>query len=414
MEPNVGTAHIAAKKGLVALGGHSILALIVDDSASDAELMAAELRRRGFAGDIRHLASRADVEAAATLKPDIILLDYHVPGLTGEDGLRLVRGQWPDIPVIFVTGTIGEDRAVELVRRGATDYVLKDRLGRLTMVVDRALREQAQAREHARLEARLRDHERLEMLGRLAGGVAHDFANIVASADGFAQLAVAELPAQSEAADLLVGIRESLSRAKALTSQLLSFARGTPKAPELLDPHDVVVEMLPMLRQLLPANVTLTASWDSGPSHVLADRSQLEQVIVNLVVNARDAMPDGGPIEITGGTADIDDGSAFEVPVDAGCFVRIAVSDEGCGISDHVRAHMFEPCFSTKAPGKGTGLGLTTVHRIVASSQGGIAVQSGSGTGSTFVIYWPLAPRTPRLARRRARGESDAAARPTD
>jgi PAS domain S-box-containing protein len=238
--------------------------------------------------------------------------------------------------------------------------------------------------ERIRLEAELRQAQKMEALGRLAGGVAHDFNNLVTAIAGYAQLARRSAPAGDERLNGdLEAIVDAAGRAAALTRQLLSFSRRQVVETERLDAARLVRGMEEMLRRLVGEHVSLDLHASDGDCWVDAEPSQLEQILLNLAVNARDAMPSGGRLSISC------------CPADGERSVRITVADCGTGMDDVVRARLFEPFFTTKGPGKGTGLGLATVYGIVDSYGGSIAVESHLGDGTTFTVDLPRALRAP-------------------
>jgi len=238
-------------------------------------------------------------------------------------------------------------------------------------------------------EAQLREAQRLEALGRLAGGVAHDFNNLLTTISGNAKLMLEEIPAGDPLREEAESIVRTSSRAEALVDQLFAFARSGELAVEEVDVNSVVHDLEPLLHQLVPTGTTLVVSPDPTIGPALVDPARLEQVIVNLVVNARDAMPDGGTLRL-GTSATVD---SVASPGEPGCReVVVTVSDTGIGMDPETRARIFEPFFTTKEPGRGTGLGLATVHRIVEQSGGRIVVESQLGLGTTFRVVLPGSP----------------------
>ena len=244
--------------------------------------------------------------------------------------------------------------------------------------------------ERRQLEEDLRQSQKMESIGRLAGGVAHDFNNLLTAINGYSALCLEDLDPSHELYEPLFEILKAGDRAANLTSQLLAYSRKQMIAPRLSSLNSLVADIDGMLRSLLGEAILLTTELPSGLDPVLIDRSQVERILINLVVNARDAMPDGGSLRIE--TANVSllptsQGAA----ADSGPFVMLAVSDSGAGMSDEVMAHLFEPFYTTKRAGKGTGLGLSTVYGIVAQSGGHIAIESAHGEGTTFRIYFPRA-----------------------
>jgi PAS domain S-box-containing protein len=233
--------------------------------------------------------------------------------------------------------------------------------------------------------------QKMESVGRLAGGIAHDFNNMLTAISGFAQLLVLDLAPGSPESENAEAILRASHQAAALTRQLLAFSRRQVLEPVVVDPDHSIAEMEPMLRRIIGEDVELQTSLRSAVGHVLADPAQLEQVVLNLAVNARDAMPHGGRLTIETGRASFDSAYASEhFAVEPGDYVMIAVSDSGVGMDTATRAHIFEPFFTTKEFGKGTGLGLATVYGIVRQSGGHIWLYSEPGEGTTFKVYLPL------------------------
>jgi PAS domain S-box-containing protein len=234
-----------------------------------------------------------------------------------------------------------------------------------------------------RLEAQLRQADRMDSIGRLAGGVAHDFNNLLTAMLGYVDLAAMGLPEGAEGRRQLALATEAAEQAAALTRQLLLFARQDPMKPETVDLNRTLARMGPLLRRLLPENVVLTTRPCSTPCWVLADAGQLDQLLMNLALNARDAMPDGGALSLAVGCT-------AGVP-GAPKLATLEVADTGVGMPDEVRRHIFEPFFTTKERGRGTGLGLSTVYGIVQHCGGRIDVQSAPGSGTCVRVALPLA-----------------------
>jgi PAS domain S-box-containing protein len=245
--------------------------------------------------------------------------------------------------------------------------------------------------ERRALEEQLRQSQKLEAIGRLAGGVAHDFNNILMSIMGSADLLLMTVlengPAKEEAAE----IKQAVDRGAGLTRQLLAFSRRQASTPQLLSLGDVVAGMEKMLRRLIEIDVEFEMVKPAAPIMVMADPGQIEQVVLNLVVNARDAMPGGGKVAVTVDEIEIDETAATStVEGKAGRYARLSVADTGTGIDGATRAKLFEPFFTTKEHGKGTGLGLSIVYGIVRQSGGYINVVSEPGKGATFIVYLPV------------------------
>jgi PAS domain S-box-containing protein len=249
------------------------------------------------------------------------------------------------------------------------------------------------------LEAQLIQSQKMEAIGQLAGGVAHDFNNLLAVIMGYGELLLGEFvpddPKGNDVGEMLAAAK----RGVALTRQLLAFSRQQMVQPTTLDLNEIVEGIEKMLRRIIGEHIRLSTKLATGLDHFLADGSQVEQILLNLTVNARDAMPEGGRLLIETRNVELDEASASTQPgVVAGRYVVLAVADTGVGMSEEVQKRVFEPFFTTKEVGKGTGLGLSTVYGIVRQSGGHIVIKSQAGQGATFEVYFP-------------RNESGAAAR---
>jgi len=246
--------------------------------------------------------------------------------------------------------------------------------------------------ELAQSEEGLRQAQKMEVVGRLAGGVAHDFNNLMTVMYGATDiLALSHPPGTPEHAHVR-SLEDALSRARGLTTQLLAFSRKQVARTENVDLVAIVRTSEGMLARLLGTDVVLRTQSNDGPQVVRADPAQLSQVLMNLVVNARDAMPKGGQLSVVVSRERIEDPSARErLGVELGGYASLAVTDTGIGMDEAVRRHLFEPFFTTKPAGEGTGLGLSTAYGIVRAAGGAIDVRSAPGQGSTFTVFWPLA-----------------------
>ena len=253
--------------------------------------------------------------------------------------------------------------------------------------------------ERKRLEESHRQAQRLEALGQFTGGIAHDFNNILLAILGSSHFLIEQLaendPRRTDAED----IRVAAERAAALTRQLLAFSRSQVLEARVVDVNPIILALVKMLQRLIGEDIELSVSTDPTLGRARLDVAQFEQVVMNLVVNARDAMPDGGSLAIETGNADLDASTASRLGAAAGQYVVLTVKDTGCGMSTETRRHIFEPFFTTKALGKGTGLGLSTCYGIVKQSGGTIVVHSEPGLGSTFRIYFPRVDEPPEHQR---------------
>ncbi len=259
------------------------------------------------------------------------------------------------------------------------------------VVLARDITERKTAEAHReRLEAQLRQSQKMEAIGQLAGGVAHDFNNLLTVINGRAELALAQLPPGHPLREDLDDIRQAGERAASLTRQLLTFSRRQVVAPQVLSLPDAIAGLRNMLRRLISEDIHLDVRVDEATGWVHADPGQLEQVLLNLAVNARDAMPTGGVLTIEAAPVEVDAALAASLPpLAAGPHARLTVRDTGVGMDEATRARIFEPFFTTKGPSEGTGLGLSTAYSIVAQCGGTILAESAPGQGATFTVYLP-------------------------
>jgi len=487
--------------------------LLIEDRPEDAELIQHELRKAGIAFTAVRVDNEADFRRELKPELDVILADFKLPQFDALRAHSILQQSGLDIPFIIVSGSIGEERAVHAMKSGITDYLLKDRLARLSQAMANAIETRRLRQERRRTEEQLRlqsaarhaaanavmitrvdgsilwvnpafetltgypagevlgrnprllksgrqdaafyrdmtltiesgrvwrgeivnrrkdgteyteektiapvrgadgaishfvaikqdvtprkelerqlfQAQKLEGIGSLAGGIAHDFNNLLVAILGFADLALAEGDQVERIRVDLGEIRKAAERAAALTKQLLAFSRKQVFELKIMDLNTLVANLLDMLRRLLGEDVELETRLAPGLGRVKADPNQVEQIVMNLVVNARDAMPDGGHVQITTSEVRLDRAAAARLPgARPGRFACLAVSDTGTGIPPEVLDRIFEPFFTTKEDGKGTGLGLAVVYGIVHQHEGFIQVESEIGRGSTFRIFLPV------------------------
>jgi two-component system, cell cycle sensor histidine kinase and response regulator CckA len=279
---------------------------------------------------------------------------------------------------------IRPDGSIRWIRARA--FPVRNAAGALVHIVGTA----ADITDQRLLEEQFRQAQKMESVGRLAGGIAHDFNNLLTVINGTAELAALDLPPDATLRGDLLQIRQAGERAATLTRQLLALSRQQILKPAIINLTAVVHGMQSMLRRLIGEHVELAFALSDSVGHVKADPSQIEQVILNLAVNAQDAMPDGGTLTIATAAVDLDAGDAVShLATRPGPHVMLAISDTGIGMDEATRERIFEPFFTTKELGKGTGLGLSTVYGIVQQSDGGLYVYSEPGRGTTFTIYLP-------------------------
>jgi PAS domain S-box-containing protein len=250
--------------------------------------------------------------------------------------------------------------------------------------------------DRKQLEERLRQAQKMEAVGKLAGGVAHDFNNLLTAIGGYAESLLGTLPAEGMAHQDALEITRAASRAASLTRQLLAYSRQQILSPSVLELHQVVDQLGGMLRRLIGEDIRLTIRHAAGDAFVRVDRGQIEQVILNLALNARDAMPHGGTLTIATTSTDLDEAFArAHVGMSRGPHVCLQVNDTGSGMDEPTRTRAFDPFFTTKEPGKGTGLGLSTVYGIVKQSGGSVWLDSSPGAGTTARVYLPRVTERP-------------------
>ncbi|MBX3333832.1 MAG: response regulator [Nitrospira sp.] len=347
---------------------------------------------------IHRVESRAAYVSALTDgHVDLILAEHDLPRCDGRTALELARRLAPGVPVIFVSATVLASQRIELLSGGATDCISKEELDRLVPSVRRVRREQQERAARLQAEAALsesraqfRQVQKLEAVGRLAGGLAHDFNNLLTVIMGQSQVLLSEMGREDPLRDRVEEMHKAGDRARILIRQLLAFSRKQPSEAKILNLNRILVDFEPMLRRLIGEDIQLLLRSSMDDLKVKADPALLEQVVMNLVVNARDAMPSGGKLTIETSVTHLDHPPLYHIrPLEPGAYVRLSVADSGCGMTPEVQAHMFEPFFTTKEEGKGTGLGLSTVFGIVTQGGGGLDVTSKTGEGTRFDVYLP-------------------------
>ncbi len=375
--------------------------LVVEDNLGDVRLLREMFSEdTSHATEVTHVESIGEAEEHLAQRPvDIILLDLGLPDTNGLDAVRRAHHAAPGVPLVVLTGLDDESMAAQALQEGAQDYLIKGQIE--TRGLLRAMRHAIERKVlddgRKAAESQLLQGQKLESIGRLAGGIAHDFNNMLFAIHGYAELLAQDLasedPERFEPDRLMPSVKaisEAADRATALTAQLLAFSRQQIVTPTVLDINDAVTTIEPMLNQLTGENMRVVMKLDPAAGHIRADAGQIGQIIVNLVVNGRDAMPNGGTVTIETGIVAFEESYTIEqFNVKPGPFVLLAVSDTGVGMDRETREHIFEPFFTTKDVGKGTGLGLATTYGVVHQAGGHIWVYSEPGHGSTFKLYFP-------------------------
>jgi signal transduction histidine kinase/ActR/RegA family two-component response regulator len=389
------------------IGGTSLsttaVRLLVFGAPARVDRVCRELRKAGWSPAI---ASAEGDDVSAMLSEgawDVVVACQDSGSRPDRDLRRIVAAAGDEIPVIALVPAAAAARAGDLMRAGVRDCVSEDQLGRLVPAVAREAVAARARRERRALEVQLRHAQRMEALGRLASGIAHDFSNLLTAVTGYTELLLDRLDPHDSLREVAEDIRSASMRASALTRQLLTFSRRQEPRPAVLDLNVLVTDMERLLRRVIGEHITLIVTLAPGESRVTADRGEIEQVVMNLVVNARDAMPQGGDLRLT--TAHVDVGAAESrnlAHVAPGPYVSLEVQDTGLGIDEETQERLFEPFFTTKEASKGTGLGLSTVQAIVRANGGVVTVHSRPGEGSTFRILLPRAaqPVTAPVTRR--------------
>jgi signal transduction histidine kinase len=396
----------------------AVRVLHLEDSARDAERVSEFLRADGIPCRIERVWTRAAfIQALAPGRFDLILADHRLADFDGADALGIACSTTPATPFVFVSGTLGEEVAVEALKRGATDYVVKLRLERLGGVVRRALADAAERAERQRAEAalrrlnetleqrvaaaaaereamlaRLHETQRLEAIGQLTGGVAHDFNNLLTPIVGSLDLLRRRLAADERSQRLIGAGMQAAERAKTLVQRLLAFARRQVLEPRAVDVAALAEGMAELIARAVGPQIALDIHAAAALPPARVDPNQLELALLNLAVNARDAMSGGGRLTIAVDCRAVGPDNAGLLR--HGDYVRVSVSDTGAGMDSATLRRAIEPFYSTKGIGKGTGLGLSMVHGLAAQSGGGLILSSTPGAGTRAEIWLPTASET--------------------
>jgi signal transduction histidine kinase len=366
----------------------TIRVLQVEDSELDAELVLAELDADSISYEVRLVDDEAHFVAALDeFKPHIVLSDLSMPGFSGQHALELLRKRDEDLPFIFVSATLGEEAAIEALRNGATDYILKQNPARLASAVRRALSEAEARRASRRAESELIRVQRFESLAMLAGGLSHDLRNLLQPLL-LAGDSLQDYQDDPRLARLGKLVRDCGKRGLDMVHSMLSFARGARRAEQvrlgaLFSAFDL------LMQGSVPRTVSMELVIDDPELSFEGNHTELQQCLLNLCLNAIQAMPDGGHLRIeTAQTQLAQDFFLPEEPSRLCSYLQISVIDNGPGMDQQVLEHLFEPFFTTKEAG--TGLGLLSCKRIVSSHGGVMRVDSASGRGTRFDLYIPL------------------------
>lgn len=374
--------------------------LVVDDDLIVRSVARESLEQAGFIISEAETGVQA-LKAVDSLKPDIILLDVMMPEMDGFDACRILRGT-PGCeltPILIMTALDDVDSINLAYEVGATDFITKPInwviLVQRVRYMTRAVR---MINERKRLENELQQAQKLEAVATLAGGIAHDFNNLLQTVQGFSELLLLKTEKDEFGYDELHEIFAAARRGGELTRQLLTYSRKLTSEKKPVNLNDSIRQVHELLKRTIPKMIDFDLQLDENLSKVNADPVQVEQVLINLAVNAKDAMPEGGKLTIaTTHVALSEQYCKNYSKLDPGDYVLLTISDTGHGIDNDTVEHIFEPFFSTKAPGKGTGLGLSMVHGIVENHCGHITCQSTPGQGTSFNLYFPTGKATPMV-----------------
>jgi PAS domain S-box-containing protein len=382
--------------------GEVIRLLILEGDPSDAELVQLRMARAGlaFTGVVADTRTSFRQQLTASC-PDVILADFSPPGFSGEEALELAQELCPQVPFIFLSGPLGDEAAVELIRRGVTDYVLKDRPARLVPVIMRAIAEARQRTRLAQTQAELDRSQRLASIGRLAGGIAHEFNNQIGAMVHYATFIHKEASRAASGADpeTWEGIRRDAEqieqtgmRVTRLVHQLLAAGAQQLVNSQRIDLNGVMRASEQALRSTLGSRIDLRLETVPGLWPVTADPDQIGQVLLTLAANACEAMPDGGTFSVAASNVAISDTDPGEVHgLRPGDYVCLRASDTGTGMEAEAVEHAFEPYFTTKPFVQGSGLGLATVYGIISRAGGIVGISSVPDVGTTVTAWLPRA-----------------------
>jgi two-component system cell cycle sensor histidine kinase/response regulator CckA len=361
----------------------SIRILLVEDNKADINLALRSLQAQPDPFEVAQCESLADaLTALSNPNCDVVLLDLNLPDSSGIETLQRIREAAPTTPIVVLTGFDNQALGIEAVKSGAQDYIVKGQF--VDNVLPRTVR---YAIERKRLEQQVQSSQRLEAIGRMAAGVAHDFNNLATVIEGHVSFLLEAENIPAALREDLIEIKRAAESTTALTRQLLAIGRRQTFNPRIITVNDAVAHLAAMIKGVAGRSIRVALKLDAAAGEVKVDPSQLEQVILNLVLNARDAMPEGGELEIR--TAAVEIERVTDPELQKGRYVVLTVRDSGQGMIQSVKERIFEPFFSTKDAERGSGLGLAVVYAVVKQSGGAITVESEPGRGTTFQVFFP-------------------------
>jgi len=370
----------------------------LEPSREDSERLGMVLTNGGIACVIHRVETlQAFAAGLSEYQANLIVAEFSAPGCDGNMAFASAQKVASHVPFIVVSQSINEPQITELLQRGVTDVIPKSALGRVIPAVQRILKEQRErdARREAeeallQYQVQLRHIQKLEAVGRLAGGLAHDFNNLLTVILGHSQVVLNEIDEVHPLRPQIQEMHKAGERARVLIRQLLMFSRKRPSEAKVISLNALLNDFESMLQRVIGEDIRLAVTLCEDDLRIKADPASVEQIVMNLVVNARDAMPKGGRLTLDLQSTHRDGAPLYHVTdCPPGEYVKLSVSDTGCGMSPEVQAQMFKPFFTTKDEEKGTGLGLSTVFDIVTQSRGGLDVTTTMGEGTRFDVYLP-------------------------
>jgi len=365
--------------------------LHVEDTPDDSEVVRRLLEKEWGECDFVRVETLPQFKEAVQNRTfDLILSDYRLPGFTGMEALEIARTSTPDVPFIFISGLMGEEKAIESLRNGATDYVLKDRLKHLVPAVRRALLEAKEHLLNRELQQRLLEASRLQTVSTLSTGISHDFNNILTIILGHSSLLKIEHEKTERIFEISDTISNAARRAADIIQQLMAFAQKSESNAVVTDINRRVREIINQLRGTLPDKIDIHFEPAKELPHIPMDRSQLEMILINLVTNALDSMPDGGTINVATSLVPVSEVAHSLPKNEADSFICLRVADTGKGMDSITREHIFEPFYTTKERAHATGLGLPAVYGLMQALNGWIDVVSEPGQGTTMSLFFPV------------------------
>ena len=377
--------------------------LIVEDSESDALLTVQELKRNGYDPTYERVDNMEKMVAAIPRKPwDIVIADYSMPQFSGLAAIRLIREVGLDLPVIIVSGAIGEETAVSAMRAGASDYVMKDNLARLGPAIQRELREALDRRERRKAETALRrteeelgetqknlvQSEKLAALGRFSSGIAHELKNPLGIVLGGVEFLEVKIKVgDKETRTVVSKIKDAALRAAEIVDEILKFAKPSELKLDNMDPNELVREVLSLFQYgITSRNIEIETQYSQEPMDIRVDKNRIQQVLFNLLANAVEALDGEGSVRVS-----VSRHARTKAYPLGSCVIEVA--DTGIGISSENLHHLFEPFFTTKRDQKGTGLGLSVAKSIVERHNGDLKIESKMGYGTRAKVLLSLADR---------------------